>query len=127
MTDNEIIRALKKHSMDLCSNCKVEKTTLCNNCISEIERNALDLINRLQAKNKELDEKLVIYKGTIDSQAKRLDGQKHTLFEQQAYSAELQAEIARLKKSNRNWRRKVQRLRVEKERLMEEIYEKGLL
>lgn len=46
MTDAEIIKALKKYSMDLCSNCEVEKTTLCNNCISEIERNALDLINR---------------------------------------------------------------------------------
>lgn len=49
MTDKDIIKALKKHSMDLCSNCKVEKTTLCNDCISEIERNALDLINRQQA------------------------------------------------------------------------------
>lgn len=54
MTDNEIIKALKKHSMDLCSNCKVEKTTLCNNCISEIERNALDLINRQQAEIEKL-------------------------------------------------------------------------
>lgn len=54
MTDNEIIKALKKHSMDLCSNCKVEKATLCNNCISEIERNALDLINRQQAEIEKL-------------------------------------------------------------------------
>ena len=49
MTDKEIIKALKKHSMDLCSECKVEKTILCNGCISEIQRNALDLINRQQA------------------------------------------------------------------------------
>lgn len=49
MTDKDIIKSLRKHTTDLCSNCKVEKTTLCNECICEIERNALDLINRQQA------------------------------------------------------------------------------
>lgn len=67
MTDNEIIKALKKHSTDLCSNCKVEKTSLCNDCISEVERNALDLINRqkseieaLQMDNKQLESDIII-------------------------------------------------------------------
>ena len=68
MTDNEIIKALKKHSMGLCSNCKVEKTTLCNNCISEIERNALDLINRQQAQLADERAKIEICAETISRQ-----------------------------------------------------------
>lgn len=55
MTDRAVIKALKKHSMDLCSNCKVEKTSLCNGCISEIQRKALDLINRQQAEIERLE------------------------------------------------------------------------
>lgn len=57
LTDKEIIQALQKHSTDLCSSCKVEKTFLCNGCICEIVRNALDLINRQQARIKELEER----------------------------------------------------------------------
>ena len=75
MTDNEIIKALKKHSMDLCSNCKVEKIILCNNCISEMERNALDLINRQQAEIErlyiEIDD-LIIAKDLLFDEAEAL-------------------------------------------------------
>lgn len=55
MTDQDVRKGLKKHSMDLCSNCKVEKTSLCNGCISEIQRKALDLINRQQAEIERLN------------------------------------------------------------------------
>lgn len=48
MTDKEIIEGLKKYSTNMCSNCKVTKTICCNHCIVEIQRQALDLINRQQ-------------------------------------------------------------------------------
>ena len=110
MNQNESIKALECCINNKCSNCPLRKMACSETVAME---NALGLINRYQAE----DDKL----------RKRLEKQKHTLFEQQAYSAELQAEIARLKKSNRNWRRKVQRLRAEKKIADKEIYEKGLL
>lgn len=58
MTDKEIIQALKKRSVILCSKCKVERTNLCNDCISEIQRNALALINRQQAEIEKLNIRL---------------------------------------------------------------------
>ena len=113
MTDKDIIKALElciEGGDGSCTICPYANTP---NCYAESGKDILDLINRYQAE----DDKL----------RKRLKKQKHTLFEQQAYSAELQAEIARLKKSNRNWRRKVQRLRAEKKIAEKQIYEKGLL
>ncbi len=110
MTDNEIIKALECCINNKCSNCPLRKMACSETVAME---NALGLIKRQQAES--------------DKFPKRLDEQKHALFEQQAYSAELQAEIARLKKSNRNWRRKVQRLRAEKKIAEKQIYEKGLL
>lgn len=50
----------------------------------------LDLINRLQAKNKELDEKLVIHKGTIDWQVKEINRQKAEIEElKKGFSADM--------------------------------------
>lgn len=92
MTDEEIIKALPMvaYGGHFCNKCKYkyEKGECrCGLKGCRITRNALDLINRLQAKNKELDDKLVIHKGTIDWQAKEINRQK--------------AEIERLRKEHR--------------------------
>lgn len=82
MTDNDIIKALEccfkgdkcvghcpfhnnKHDIDICT--------------SRLSENALDLINRLNAKNKELDEKLIIRKGLIDTQQAEIEKQQYIL------------------------------------------------
>ena len=57
MTDNEIINEL-------------------NLRIDNFSRETLDLINRLKMKNKELDERNVIYRGTVEWQAKEIKRQK---------------------------------------------------
>lgn len=57
MTDNEIINEL-------------------NLRIDNFSRETLDLIKRLKMKNKELDERNVIYRGTVEWQAKEIKRQK---------------------------------------------------
>lgn len=52
-------------------------------CHKQVRKNALALINRQKAE--------------IEALNKRIDGQKHALFEQQAYTAELQKEVATAK------------------------------
>ena len=103
MTDNDIIKALECCSMRTgaaCSCCPYHQHY--DRCITKRNADIADLINRQKAES--------------DKLKKRLEEQKHALFEHQAYSAKLQAEIARLEKSNHNWRRKTQRLRAEKGR-----------
>ena len=77
MTDNEIIKALEYCSTDVrentCPKCAFYKKHRC----STLMLNAVsDLINRLKMKNKELDEKNIIYRGTVEWQAKELNRQK---------------------------------------------------
>lgn len=84
LTDKEIIKALRKHSTDLCSNCKVEKTTLCNDCISEVERNALDLIKKQQAE--------------IENYSHNAKTMSDSIYKMQKLIESQQAEIERLKK-----------------------------
>ena len=69
MTDNEIKKALECCINDDCDNCP----DTFGNCEHNAMRNALDLINRLQVKNKELDEKLIIQKGLIDTQQAEIE------------------------------------------------------
>jgi hypothetical protein len=78
MTDNEIICALKNcGGSGECQKCPLnnlgEGISL---CIPHLTQSALDLINRLKAKNKEFDEKNVIQMGAIDWQAKEINRQK---------------------------------------------------
>jgi chromosome segregation ATPase len=104
MTDAEIIKALEECTGVICLEISCDKCP--NNygtCKEHIHRKALDLINRLQAKNKEFDEKLIIQKGLIDTQKAELDKKdteinilirkKETLNDE---ISELKAEIERL-------------------------------
>ena len=71
MTDNEIIKALEgltSGCFDCNDGCKQS-----SECPVNIISCALDLINRLQVKNKELDEKLIIQKGLIDTQQAEIE------------------------------------------------------
>lgn len=77
LTDEEIITAVEcciSNTQD-CSACVFlgtgikEKTT----CEVKMMKNALDLIKRQQAKEKELQEKLVIYRGMIDHQKAEME------------------------------------------------------
>ena len=69
LTDKEIVKALE--GMIQFANT-VGRSVLDMVDVKTL-KNILDLINRLQTKNKELDEKLVIYKGTIDWQVKEIN------------------------------------------------------
>ena len=82
LTDNEIIKALKELLEVMLSEGDLQRTSTISHTI--------DLINRLQVRVKKLEKVEHFADKTI---------------------ATLQAENERLKKSNRNWRRKVQRLR----------------
>lgn len=95
MTDKKITDEEIKSSLEViattrnCNECKIRncKWGTCN--CSQITANAaLDLINRQKAE--------------IERLGKRISGQKHALFEQQAYTAELQNEIVKLKDYNEN-------------------------
>ena len=89
-TDEEIKSSLEVIATTRnCNECKIRncKWGTCN--CSQITANAaLDLINRQKAE--------------IERLGKRISGQKHALFEQQAYIAELQNEIVKLKDYNEN-------------------------
>ena len=65
MTDKEIIKALEcciKHTE--CPECPMKGT---RNCISELNKNALDLINRQQAEIERLTVELVGMRGACES------------------------------------------------------------
>lgn len=102
LTDIEIKKALE---------CCGDKHKKCDNCPAmgyeciELERNALDLINRLQAKIKNFDEKTVIQRGMIDRQKAEIealtDKLNATIAGQETLQktlAEKSAEVERLKK-----------------------------
>lgn len=86
-TDKEIIYALelcnKSANVEICESCPFMSNY---KCIYLLKANALVLINR--------------QKSEIERLKKRISGQKHALFEQQAYTAELQNEIVKLEDYN---------------------------
>lgn len=71
MTDNEIVKALE------CCSCAedilVRGKTYKAKPLCDLFKGALDLINRLKAKNKEFDEKIIMQKGLIDSQKAEIE------------------------------------------------------
>ena len=73
MTDNEIIKCLRHCRAGDCENCKA--LNVCDATFS-FHKETLDLIKRLKMKNKELDERNVIYRGTVEWQAKEISRQK---------------------------------------------------
>ena len=72
LTDNEIVKALEC-CRDIDIKCETCQLWTDSECTKVLHQATIDLINRLQTKNKELDEKLVIYKGTIDWQVKEIN------------------------------------------------------
>lgn len=87
-TDEEIIRNYEwciGCTSDRCRECTMDEEGFCE---EELQDLVLDLINRQKAE--------------IERLGKRISGQKHALFKQQAYTAELQNEIVKLKDYNEN-------------------------
>lgn len=71
LTDAEIIKALEccavyDPKLNECSKCPYDGE--CGTTKSNMPKDALDLINRLQDKNKNLQERNVILKGLVDTQ-----------------------------------------------------------
>ena len=70
-----------KKALECCRDCKCKDCPCYNKetdgCKELDEQDILDLINRLQAKNKELDEKLIIQKGLIDTQKAEIERLQH--------------------------------------------------
>lgn len=81
MTDSELIKALE-NSINTYNEKGVYVDT------ENLQQQVLDLIYRQKAE--------------IERLGKRISGQKHALFKQQAYTAELQNEIVKLKDYNEN-------------------------
>lgn len=82
ITDNDIKKALEI-CMEVdtprdCEGCcfKIFK----DKCGCELSEASLRLINRLQTKNKELDEKNILYRGMIDKNCKAIERLKTKLF-----------------------------------------------
>ena len=74
LTDNEIVKVLECCVKQRCESClQYGMYADDENCMRFAMENAFDLINRLQAKNKELDEKLIIQKGLIDTQKAEIE------------------------------------------------------
>lgn len=87
-TDEEIIRNYEwciGCTSDRCRECTMDEEGFCE---EELQDLVLDLLNRQKAE--------------IERLGKRISGQKHALFKQQAYTAELQNEIVKLKDYNEN-------------------------
>ena len=77
MTDNEIIKSMEcviGNEM-LCSECTYQKVLPFPSCRMMCAKNALDLINRQKDKIKEFDERNIIYRGTVEWQAKEINRQ----------------------------------------------------
>lgn len=90
MTDNEIIKALEYCNADRneCNKCVLQEECESSPFYSSIAKHALGLINRQKAE--------------IETLKKRISELKHARFKQQAYTAELQNEIVKLKDHNEN-------------------------
>ena len=87
MTNNDIIKALEcccKNNN--CEGCPLDYLTFSSQCASELAIKSLDLINRLQAQNKDLAE--TVHNLTIE---------KDALFDE---TEELKAEVERLNAEN---------------------------
>lgn len=86
LTDNEIVKGLeccvKSLSSDSCNECPLNTTKECDKDSLAIEKYALDLINRLQAQNKDLAE--TVHNLTLE---------KDALFDK---AEELKVEVERL-------------------------------
>lgn len=76
MTDNDIIKALECCVHQNCAECQLDKLAFCMDALNSY---AHGLIIRQKAE--------------IEGLKKRLEEEKHALFEQQAYTAELQKEV----------------------------------
>ena len=70
MTD-EIKKAMGCCADISCSECDLDECKA-----KQLPKGVVNLINRLQTKNKELDEKLLITRGAVDWQAKEINRQK---------------------------------------------------
>jgi hypothetical protein len=71
LTDSEIKNILEFLSVKIdqyCQNCPYDDIKVCDICIFGKMKIVLDLINRLQAENKNLQERNVILKGLVDTQ-----------------------------------------------------------
>lgn len=92
LTDEDVVEGLERcistTNAKACAGCPFNKQNLCDKDQWALERYALDLIKRQRVE--------------IERLKKRISGQKHALFEQQAYTAELQNEIVKLKDYNEN-------------------------
>ena len=115
MTDKDIIKALEELLDKIrayeCNNASISKGLI---------ENIINLIDRLQVKNKELDEKLIIQKGLIDTQKAEIERLK----KERRLNLLTQLPIARKIKS--------EAIKEFAERLKERVYyivvdEKGLL
>lgn len=95
MNGNDIKKAL-----ECCINGKCKECPLyAMNCSPKVAMAfSVDLINRLEEKNSNLSSDLTSAKAEIERLRKRIKEQKHALFEQQAYTAELQKEIENTQK-----------------------------
>jgi len=131
LTDNEIKKALDVcvGIQNDCGDCPLlEYSQASDECMTELMSNALDLINRLQAENEDLKrereasiEDIHSLSDQVNEQQEEIDrlsiltelgntrANDYRVMRDRALKAE--AEVERLKKSNRNWRRKAQRLR----------------
>ena len=78
MTDAEVIKALKICGNIINADCK-ECSYDGKNCVVRLIQSTNDLIKRQQAKNKELDEKLIIQKGLIDTQKAEIEGLEYII------------------------------------------------
>ena len=81
--------------------------------IDNFSRETLDLINRLKMKNKELDERNVIYRGTVEWQVKEINRQRE--------------EIERLNIELQSMRNAANSYKMELERLKSEIEEANVV
>ncbi len=71
LTDKDIIKALRCcNDIRWCNHCPLYTIDFCKDKLSDA---AIDLFDRLKAKNKELDEKNMLYKGLIDRQKAELE------------------------------------------------------
>lgn len=75
MTDSEIVKALECCINSNCGECPMIDT---DNC--DLDKLTLDLINRLQADKKNLQERNVILRGLVDTQKAEIEGLQRLLY-----------------------------------------------
>jgi hypothetical protein len=114
ISDNEIVKALEccydLDSSAICHQCPLYQTEDCRDGYLGLQ--AYHLINRLNA---EIEE----WQGGYMTQKQEIANLEIELKAMRGAANSYKAEIERLKKSNRNWRRKVQRLRAENKLLID--------